>query len=58
MSSESSLNMKFRVPLSTASICSILSPELQRSLIVPIIGSPAPTFVSKRNFTPLVRAVF
>ena len=28
------------------SIFNILSPELQRSLMVPIMGSPAPTFVS------------
>lgn len=33
------------------------SPEAQRSPIVPMIGRPAPTFVSKRKRTPRSRAV-
>ena len=49
--------MKFRVPLRTASIFRILSPEFRRSLMVPMMGNPAPTFVSKRNFTPRLKAV-
>ena len=43
---EISLKMKLSVPLSTASIFNITSPELRRSLMVPMIGSPAPTLVS------------
>ena len=57
ISAEIVLKMKFRVPLSTASSFSIRSPLLQRSFIVLIIGSPAPTLVSNRNFTPWRSAV-
>ena len=56
-SAEMALKMKLSVPLSTASIFRILSPELRRSLMVPMTGSPAPTLVSKRNFTPRRMAV-
>ena len=56
MSSERVLKMKLSVPLSTASILRILSPLLRRALMVLMMGSPAPTLVSKRNFTPRLRA--
>lgn len=51
------LKMKFSVPESTASSFTILSPELIKEFIVLMMGNPAPTFVSKRNFTPAFRAV-
>gem|GEM_PF-4714430 len=49
---EISLKIKLSVPDKTASILRILSPEFRKSFIVPIIGNPAPTFVSNRNLTP------
>jgi len=52
------LNIKFKVPLSTASIFKIVSPELIRLLMVLMMGKPAPTLVSKRNLMPFLRARF
>jgi hypothetical protein len=52
------LKIKFKVPESTASIFKIVSPEFTKSFKVVIIGSPAPTLVSKRNLAPLRLAVF
>ena len=57
-SAEMVLKMKLSVPLSTASMRRMRSPLLHRSLMVRMMGSPAPTLVSKRNFTPRSCAVF
>ena len=56
-SAESVLNTKLSVPLSTALMRSMRSPEARRSLMVLMMGRPAPTLVSKRYFTPRSRAV-
>ena len=56
MSADRVLKMKLSVPLRTASSLRMRSPELHRSLIVLMIGRPAPTLVSKSHLTPRLRA--
>ncbi len=55
--SSKELKIKFNVPLKTASMLSTLSPLSNRSFMVLMTGSPAPTFVSYKNFTPRLKAV-